>query len=137
MPCTTGLIIWYVWPLSHCANDCWLHFFLACVQGDSIIILTKLLCIDWTVHITCQRKWCWSFCLNHVIQIKHMPVGDALWIARHKELDTEYVLDFIVERKSVTDLVSSIRDSRYKDQKLRLKVPSELVLTIVIIIISC
>lgn len=55
------------------------------------------------------------------VEIKHLPVGDALWIARHKELDTEYVLDFIVERKSVTDLVSSIRDSRYKDQKLRLK----------------
>lgn len=75
--------------------------------------------------------------LNHVIQIKRLPVGDGIWIARHRRSHTEYVLDFVVERKSVTDLVSSIRDSRYKDQKLRLKVPSELVLTIVIIIISC
>ena len=63
--------------------------------------------------------------MNHVIQIKHLPVGDALWIARHKELDTEYVLDFIVERKNVDDLLGSIKDNRYKDQKLRLKVPSE------------
>ncbi|XP_044975843.1 crossover junction endonuclease MUS81-like isoform X1 [Hordeum vulgare subsp. vulgare] len=53
--------------------------------------------------------------------IKRLPVGDCIWIARHRRSHTEYVLDFIVERKSVTDLVSSIRDSRYKDQKLRLK----------------
>lgn len=125
MPCTAGLIIWYVWSLPHRVDDCRLHIFLACAQGDSIIILPKLLCIDWTVHIMCQRKWCWSFCLNHVIQIKHLPVGDVLWVARHKELGMEYVLDFIVERKNVDDLLGSIKDNRYKDQKLRLKVPSE------------
>jgi crossover junction endonuclease MUS81 len=64
--------------------------------------------------------------------MKRLPVGDAIWIAHHKVLHTEYVLDFIVERKSVDDLVGSIRDNRYKDQKLRLKVPSELALTSVI-----
>jgi crossover junction endonuclease MUS81 len=58
--------------------------------------------------------------------MKRLPVGDGIWIARHRRSHTEYVLDFIVERKGVTDLVNSIRDSRYKDQKLRLKVPSEL-----------
>ncbi|KAM3354593.1 hypothetical protein ACQJBY_025356 [Aegilops geniculata] len=58
---------------------------------------------------------------NIPVEIKHLPVGDALWIARHKELDTEYVLDFIVERKNVDDLLGSIKDNRYKDQKLRLK----------------
>ncbi|KAF7099411.1 hypothetical protein CFC21_101041 [Triticum aestivum] len=52
----------------------------------------------------------------------NIPVEvNALWIARHKELDTEYVLDFIVERKIVDDLLGSIKDNRYKDQKLRLK----------------
>ncbi|KAM0912298.1 hypothetical protein ACQ4PT_012970 [Festuca glaucescens] len=55
------------------------------------------------------------------IKMKRLPVGDAIWIAHHKVLHTEYVLDFIVERKSVDDLVGSIRDNRYKDQKLRLK----------------
>uniref|UniRef100_A0A453GM41 Crossover junction endonuclease MUS81 n=3 Tax=Aegilops tauschii subsp. strangulata TaxID=200361 RepID=A0A453GM41_AEGTS len=55
------------------------------------------------------------------VKIKHLPVGDALWIARHKQLGTEYVLDFIVERKNVDDLLGSIKDNRYKDQKLRLK----------------
>ncbi|KAF6988117.1 hypothetical protein CFC21_005697 [Triticum aestivum] len=58
---------------------------------------------------------------NIPVEIKHLPVGDALWIARHKELDMEYVLDFIVERKNVDDFLGSIKDNRYKDQKLRLK----------------
>ncbi|XP_047056149.1 crossover junction endonuclease MUS81-like [Lolium rigidum] len=55
------------------------------------------------------------------VEMKRLPVGDAIWIARHKVLDTEYVLDFIVERKNVDDLVDSIRDNRYKDQKLRMQ----------------
>ncbi|KAI5002159.1 hypothetical protein ZWY2020_026809 [Hordeum vulgare] len=55
------------------------------------------------------------------VEIKHLPVGDALWIARHKKCGMEYVLDFIVERKNVDDLLGSIKDNRYKDQKLRLK----------------
>ena len=56
------------------------------------------------------------------IQVRRLPVGDGIWIARHKTLETEYVLDFIVERKKTDDLRSSIRDNRYKDQKLRLLV---------------
>ncbi|KAL5708242.1 Crossover junction endonuclease mus81 [Ranunculus cassubicifolius] len=54
------------------------------------------------------------------IEIRRLPVGDAIWIARHKQLEDEYVLDFIVERKEVDDLCTSIRDNRYRDQKLRL-----------------
>ncbi|KAK7271435.1 hypothetical protein RJT34_27341 [Clitoria ternatea] len=54
------------------------------------------------------------------IEVRRLPVGDGIWIARHKILDSEYVLDFIVERKKIDDLRSSIRDNRYKDQKLRL-----------------
>ena len=56
------------------------------------------------------------------LQVRRLPVGDGIWIAHHKYLDSEYVLDFIVERKKVDDLRSSIRDNRYKDQKLRLRV---------------
>jgi crossover junction endonuclease MUS81 len=61
-----------------------------------------------------------------------LPVGDGIWIARHKTLGSEYVLDFIVERKNIDDLRSSIRDNRYKDQKLRLVViiPSMIVMTV-------
>ncbi|XP_022139114.1 crossover junction endonuclease MUS81 isoform X2 [Momordica charantia] len=54
------------------------------------------------------------------IEIRRLPVGDGIWIARHKHLDNEYVLDFIVERKNIDDLRCSIRDNRYKDQKLKL-----------------
>ncbi|KAK4372077.1 hypothetical protein RND71_007461 [Anisodus tanguticus] len=54
------------------------------------------------------------------INVRRLPVGDAIWIARNKVIGTEYVLDFIVERKNVEDLQSSIRDNRYRDQKLRL-----------------
>ncbi|XP_057978414.1 crossover junction endonuclease MUS81 isoform X2 [Malania oleifera] len=54
------------------------------------------------------------------IEVRWLPVGDGIWIARHKYLESEYVLDFIVERKKVEDLRLSIRDNRYKDQKLRL-----------------
>ncbi|CAH2077501.1 unnamed protein product [Thlaspi arvense] len=52
---------------------------------------------------------------------KGLPVGDCIWIARHKCHETEYVLDFIVERKNVDDLRSSFIDNRYRDQKLRLQ----------------
>ncbi|KAF9611967.1 hypothetical protein IFM89_037250 [Coptis chinensis] len=52
--------------------------------------------------------------------VRRLPVGDAIWIARHRELGSEYVLDFIVERKGVDDLHCSIKDNRYRDQKLRL-----------------
>ncbi|VVB17293.1 unnamed protein product [Arabis nemorensis] len=55
------------------------------------------------------------------IEVRRLPVGDCIWIARHKCLGTEYVLDFIVERKNIEDLRSSIRDNRYRDQKLRLQ----------------
>eukprot|EP00268_Persea_americana_P005453 TRINITY_DN11833_c0_g1_i15.p1 TRINITY_DN11833_c0_g1~~TRINITY_DN11833_c0_g1_i15.p1 ORF type:complete len:407 (+),score=67.38 TRINITY_DN11833_c0_g1_i15:464-1684(+) len=54
------------------------------------------------------------------IEVRRLPVGDGIWIARHKQLDEEYVLDFIVERKEVDDLRMSIRDNRYRDQKQRL-----------------
>ncbi|KAK7323407.1 hypothetical protein VNO77_26879 [Canavalia gladiata] len=69
-----------------------------------------------------SRKIIENICSQFKIQIevRRLPVGDGIWIARHKTLDSEYVLDFIVERKKIDDLRSSIRDNRYKDQKLRL-----------------
>eukprot|EP00261_Vitis_vinifera_P016553 XP_010645693.1 PREDICTED: crossover junction endonuclease MUS81 isoform X3 [Vitis vinifera] len=69
-----------------------------------------------------SRKIIENICTQFKIQIevRRLPVGDGIWVARHKHLDSEYVLDFIVERKNVNDLRCSIRDNRYKDQKLRL-----------------
>ncbi|KAK8258836.1 hypothetical protein V6Z12_D13G016300 [Gossypium hirsutum] len=64
------------------------------------------------------EKICSEFKIK--IDVRRLPIGDGIWIACHKHLSSEYVLDFIVERKKVADLRSSIRDNRYKDQKLRL-----------------
>lgn len=59
--------------------------------------------------------------LIHVpVEVRKLPVGDGIWIARHRKDRKEYVLDFIVERKEVSDLEGSITDNRYRDQKLRL-----------------
>ncbi|CAA3006732.1 crossover junction endonuclease MUS81 [Olea europaea subsp. europaea] len=49
------------------------------------------------------------------MQVRRLPIRDGIWIARD---GSEYVLDFIVERKKVDDLRLSIRDNRYRDQKL-------------------
>lgn len=48
-----------------------------------------------------------------------LEVGDALWIAKCED-GREVVLDHIVERKRMDDLVSSIKDGRYQEQKFRL-----------------
>jgi crossover junction endonuclease MUS81 len=48
--------------------------------------------------------------------IRALDVGDALWIA--KSGTNEYVLDYIVERKRMDDLVSSITDGRFHEQKV-------------------
>ncbi|KAG2603282.1 crossover junction endonuclease MUS81-like isoform X1 [Panicum virgatum] len=70
-----------------------------------------------------SRKVADNICsqFNVSVEVKRLPVGDGIWIARHRKFLTEYVLDFIVERKNVADLGSSIRDNRYKDQKSRLQ----------------
>ncbi|EPQ31236.1 uncharacterized protein PFL1_01421 [Pseudozyma flocculosa PF-1] len=58
------------------------------------------------------------------VEVRALELGDAIWIARRKggggaEGD-EVVLDFVVERKRLDDLTSSILDGRWKDQKFRL-----------------
>ena len=80
---------------------------------------------------------------NFRIELKSLPLGDFLWVLRvhHSPenlaaianqskskkkkaapaLFTDYVLDFIVERKTADDLAASIMDGRYEEQKYRLK----------------
>ncbi|XP_038972876.1 crossover junction endonuclease MUS81 isoform X2 [Phoenix dactylifera] len=58
---------------------------------------------------------------NILVEVRRLPIGDGIWIVRHRHSNNEYVLDFIVERKKVDDLCSSIKDNRYRDQKLRLQ----------------
>lgn len=49
--------------------------------------------------------------------MKALDVGDALWVA--KSGGQEYVLDYIIERKRMDDLVSSITDGRFHEQKVQ------------------
>lgn len=53
-------------------------------------------------------------------EIRTLAIGDVLWIARNGQ--EEYVLDYVLERKSIEDLISSVRGgSRYHSQKYRLQ----------------
>ena len=51
-----------------------------------------------------------------------MELGDVIWVARKYNSFTqeEIVLDYIIERKRMDDLVSSIKDGRFREQKFRL-----------------
>ncbi|KAG8679660.1 Crossover junction endonuclease mus81 [Ceratobasidium sp. 394] len=54
-----------------------------------------------------------------------LEIGDVCWVARSKdpidESRAECVLDYIVERKRMDDLKSSMLDGRFHEQKFRLK----------------
>ncbi|CAG8951894.1 hypothetical protein HYFRA_00005698 [Hymenoscyphus fraxineus] len=61
--------------------------------------------------------------------VRPLPLGDILWVAKLKDPTylskhgmegDEVVLDYIVERKRLDDLISSIKDGRFYEQKFRL-----------------
>ncbi|KAI0140932.1 crossover junction endonuclease MUS81 [Hypoxylon sp. NC0597] len=62
--------------------------------------------------------------------MRSLELGDALWIAKCKDANflarhgaegDEIVLDYIVERKRLDDLIGSVKDGRFHEQKFRLK----------------
>ncbi|TAQ84241.1 hypothetical protein B7494_g7435 [Chlorociboria aeruginascens] len=62
--------------------------------------------------------------------MRALELGDILWVAKLKDPDhlsrvggegNEIVLDWIVERKRLDDLISSIKDGRFHEQKFRLR----------------
>ncbi|ROT39811.1 crossover junction endonuclease MUS81 [Sodiomyces alkalinus F11] len=62
--------------------------------------------------------------------VRALEVGDVQWVAkthdpaaltRHGAEGDEVVLDWIVERKRLDDLISSIKDGRFQEQKFRLR----------------
>lgn len=74
---------------------------------------------------------------NVIAELRSLPLGDALWVAKIKppydsgfkhqnagddeEGSTEIVLEHVLERKRLDDLVYSIKDGRFHEQKFRLK----------------
>ena len=62
--------------------------------------------------------------------MRSLELGDALWVAKCHDANflsrlgaegDEVVLDYIVERKRLDDLISSVKDGRFHEQKFRLK----------------
>lgn len=62
--------------------------------------------------------------------MRSMELGDAQWVAKVHDPELlerggaegdEVVLDYIVERKRLDDLIGSIKDGRFREQKFRLK----------------
>ncbi|XP_011314264.1 crossover junction endonuclease MUS81 [Fopius arisanus] len=54
-------------------------------------------------------------------EIRHLHVGDFLWIAQCRRTRQELVLPYIIERKRIDDFAASMKDGRYGEQKFRLK----------------
>lgn len=62
--------------------------------------------------------------------VRSLELGDTLWVAkckdpaflsRYGEDSDEIMLDWIIERKRLDDLIASIKDGRFHEQKFRLR----------------
>lgn len=56
---------------------------------------------------------------------EQLPVGDYAWRARGAD-GVDYLIDCVIERKSLDDLAASIQEGRYVEQKWRLQFKSHL-----------
>lgn len=59
---------------------------------------------------------------NHFrVELRTLTVSDFLWVWRKRTgLGDEYIAGYAVERKTIEDLSTSIKDGRYEEQKSRL-----------------
>ena len=55
-----------------------------------------------------------------LVEVRSLAVGDVVWVWRRGEKSDEYMSGFCVERKTMDDLSSSIKDGRYDEQRSRL-----------------
>lgn len=75
-----------------------------------------------------REKYCKSFAKDPDVLVNELACGDVIWVAERirpsgvRENDV-IVLDAIVERKTLADLVGSVKDHRYDDQKVSLLPP--------------
>lgn len=53
-----------------------------------------------------------------LFEVRKLNIGDFAWIARCRITNRELVLPYIIERKRMDDLSSSIMDGRYREQKV-------------------
>ena len=57
---------------------------------------------------------------NLVIKFETLPIGDIIICDDNEAKPGEPVEKLIIERKSISDLLSSIKDGRYEEQSYRL-----------------
>ena len=84
---------------------------------------TVLLCIDsrersFHSHSVLSRQLASATVMTSV---RPLSIGDFCWVAQHTASGAEYVLDLIVERKRMSDLVHSVIDGRMREQRWRMK----------------
>ena len=58
---------------------------------------------------------------NIKIEERLLSLSDFLWVYKDPETKIEYIIDFLIERKTLNDLMKSIIDGRYSEQKYRMK----------------
>jgi ERCC4-type nuclease len=61
-----------------------------------------------------------SFASGIVIEQRPLPVSDIIWVWRCKKSKEEHISGYVVERKAIEDLSTSIKDGRYEEQRRRL-----------------
>lgn len=57
------------------------------------------------------------------VERRPLELGDVCWVAKERSSGREVVLDYIMERKRLDDLVGSLKDSRFHEQKVSLSFP--------------
>ena len=57
--------------------------------------------------------------LGTLFELRHLKVSDFTWVCRERATGQELVLPYIVERKRMDDLAKSIRDGRFREQKVK------------------
>ena len=55
------------------------------------------------------------------VEERNLCLGDFLWIYKDSKDNEDYIIDYLIERKTLNDLAISIIDGRYIEQKYRMK----------------
>ncbi|PKX88528.1 crossover junction endonuclease MUS81 [Aspergillus novofumigatus IBT 16806] len=85
---------------------------------------------SFTVQLVLDTREVRSSKDRHHPEVRALELGDAMWVARcndptflsqYGEECNEVMLDWIVERKRMDDLLGSIKDGRFHEQKFRLR----------------
>ena len=58
---------------------------------------------------------------NIKVEERNLSLGDFLWIYKDSNDNEDYIIDYLIERKTLNDLAISIIDGRYTEQKYRMK----------------